>query len=232
MTTPPKKTYNVAILLFPGADILDFSCPLEIFSCTTYNKRPSPPSFPFNLTLIARTPTIAAGSRGCITVSADTTFDEASKRIDDFEILVVPGGNSPLLLEFAQKGGAEVEFIKAFNALPAREGGDERIILSVCTGAFLVAAAGALKGLRATTHHMALELLKGIDGSIDVGGSVGEKAVGRYVDGGKNCSGTRVVTAGGVTCALDASLYVVELKAGREAAEYQAKWIEHEWKRA
>lgn len=43
---------------------------------------------------------------------------------------------------------------------------------------------------------------------------------------------TREITYRGVSCGLDASLYVAELKAGREAAEYLANVMEYAWKRA
>ena len=78
---------------------------------------------------------------------------------------------------------------------------------------------------------MALDAMKEIDGSIHVVDTTGERAVGRYVDSGRNGNGIRIVTAGGVTCGLDASLFVVELKAGRESADFCAKMAEHEWKR-
>lgn len=231
MSTPPRKIHNVAIILYPGTDILDFGNPLEILSNTTYNLDRTRPEPAFSTTLIARTPTIATGTNGCLTVSTDTTFEAATARISDFDILVVPGGNRPLLEEFARTGCPEIEFVKAFNALPPKEGADERIMFTVCTGALLAAAAGALRGMRATTHHMALEVLRGIDGTIEVVSSFGEEEVGRYVDGGRNGSGVRVVTAGGITCGLDAALFVAELKAGREAAAFEAVMIEHEWKR-
>ena len=43
---------------------------------------------------------------------------------------------------------------------------------------------------------------------------------------------TREIANRGVSCGLDASLYVAEMKAGREAAEYLAKIMEYAWKRA
>ena len=187
--------------------------------------------FAFATHLIARTPTIAASMRGAISINVDSTIDDAIERISDFDILVVPGGNPPVVMNLAQPDTPEMKFIKAFNALPRKVNGDERVILSICTGALMLAAAGILRGLKATTHHMALDDMRKIDGSIDVVDTTGERAVGRYVDSGRNRQGTRIVTAGGVTCGLDASLFVVELKAGRESSEFCATMAEHEWKR-
>lgn len=79
---------------------------------------------------------------------------------------------------------------------------------------------------------MSLGLLRETDPSIEVLSSVTEKEKPRrYVDGGLNRQGKRVVTAGGITCGLDAALYIGEMKAGRQAAEFNARMSEHEWKR-
>lgn len=155
-------------------------------------------------------------------------------------MLVVPGGHPDVINALIKEGTWEgLEFIRKFAALPARED-DERIVLSVCTGALFLAAGGILAGLKATTHHMALEAMKQIDGSIEVQSSV--EAIGegegkgrnkrRYVDGGRcKKGGARVVTAGGVTCGMDAALYIGQLKAGRAAAEVVARINEHDWAR-
>ncbi len=87
-----------------------------------------------------------------------------------------------------------------------------------------------------TTHHLAYDLLREVcekaAGGKEAANVVSSNAQRRYVDGGVNTAGIRVVTAGGVTCGLDASLYIAEMKVGKEAAEFAAKLTEHEWKRA
>ena len=120
--------------------------------------------------------------------------------------------------------------MKSFVDLP-QKGTDERLLFSVCTGALLVAATGAFGGLMATTHHMAYDLLKEIDHSINLINCVDSDGTGRYVDGGLKNDGLRVVSAGGVSCGIDAALFVGELKVGREAAEFVAKVVEYNWKR-
>ncbi|KAG8525190.1 uncharacterized protein KY384_008834 [Bacidia gigantensis] len=227
MSASPKKIHQVALLLFPNAEILDFAGPVEMLSTTTYNNDLYNPEFAFSIHPIAHAPTVTTGN--CLVINVEMTIEEATKRVEEFDVLVVPGGlPTP---EMAKTSCPEIEFIKAFNdANPKRENGDERIQLSVCTGALLIAAAGHLKGLRATTHHSALEVLKEIDGSIDVVPTTGDGAVGRYVDGGLNSKRIRTITAGGVTCGLDAGLYVAEIKVGKEAAENVGKQCEYKWK--
>ena len=229
MTTRPKKPHQVALCLFTGADLLDFTGPIEILSHVFYDGQRGDNQQAFEITQVASTPTILAG--GLITITPNINFEAASKRIEDFDMLIVPGGMPDLLTHMATGGGPEVSFVKSFNAL-GQKGAKERIILSVCTGALLVAGSGALKGQKATTHQMGLDLLGRIDPTIDIVSHQKDKGVGRYVDGGRNENGVRMVTAGGVTCGLDASLYVAELRAGREAAELAARITEYEWKRA
>ena len=210
---------------------MDYTGPTEIFSQMSYNQDLRAPKRVFKVNFIASTPTIR--SDNCMTIVPDMTIEEATKRIGDFDVLVVPGGNPERMVRLAWNTNPVKDFIKAFNsAAQAKRGeSEERIILSVCTGALLLAGAGVLKRLQATTHHRSLDRLGQIDGSVDVLKSTGVGSVGRYVDGGRNEQGVRVVTAGGVTCGLDASLYVSELKAGREAAERVAKMVDYEWKR-
>ena len=54
MAASQKKVYNVAVLLFTGADILDFAGPLEILFHTMYNTDISNPEPVFKPTTIAR----------------------------------------------------------------------------------------------------------------------------------------------------------------------------------
>ena len=136
----------------------------------------------------------------------------------------------------ATGSGPEKRFIEAFTTQPrpgslTTEANEERIALSICDGSLFLAAVGALSGLAATSHHTTLEELRGLDPSIEVVDSTARGGERRYVDGGVNGAGVRLVTAGGVTCGLDAALYVVEVRVGREEAEGWARMNEYEWRR-
>jgi transcriptional regulator GlxA family with amidase domain len=78
----------------------------------------------------------------------------------------------------------------------------------------ILAAAGLLRGRPAVTHHAALDDLR------ETGAEVHPEA--RVVDDGD------VLTAGGVTSALDLALHVVERERGPEAAAAAARRIEYE----
>ena len=227
-----KPVYQVAVLMFNGVDILDFAGPVEMLSHISYNHNPDSPEHVFQFQLVANSKAVRSG--GCITVSADLTFEEATEKIDSFDVLIVPGGLPSVIKNLYETHAAELKFIEAFNKATPTKAGQERVIMSVCTGALLLGSTGALSGLTVTTHHRALDILrnlcqnasKGKDGAKPV-----EVVSKRYVDGGLNAAGIRVITAGGISCGLDASLYLGSLKTSVEAAEFVCRVSEYEWRR-
>ncbi|MFQ6088877.1 MAG: DJ-1/PfpI family protein, partial [Candidatus Methanofastidiosia archaeon] len=95
---------------------------------------------------------------------------------DSYDVVVLPGGRGVLDLEDEKR---LLENLKKFS--------EEKILCSVCTGAFLLAWSGVLKGRKATTHQNAKKALRKYCEVLD------ERVV---VD--KN-----IITAGGVSCSLD-----------------------------
>jgi transcriptional regulator GlxA family with amidase domain len=93
-----------------------------------------------------------------------------------------------------------------------------QIILSVCTGAFILADLGLIDGLQATTWFGATQALQQQYPAIHV--LTGE----RYVDNGQ------IVTTAGVSAGIDGALYVVQRLLGRAIAEKTAHFIEYNWK--
>jgi len=90
---------------------------------------------------------------------------------------------------------------------------DNVTLAAVCTGAFLLGAAGLLKGVRATTHRGALEDLR----------STGAQLVeGRVVDE------NQILTSGGVTAGLDLALHIVGRQAGDGFADKIANQLEYQ----
>ena len=84
---------------------------------------------------------------------------------------------------------------------------------SVCTGSLLLAAAGLLRGKRATGHWLYLELLREY-GADPVGG--------RYVEDGKT------ITAAGVSAGIDMALHLVSREVGPEVAQAVQLGIEYD----
>jgi transcriptional regulator GlxA family with amidase domain len=92
------------------------------------------------------------------------------------------------------------------------------LILSVCTGALLLAMAGLLDGLEATTHHGAIDLLREMAPRTRVNP---EK---RFIDNGK------VIVSAGISAGIDMSLYVVARLLGDAEARKTARYMEYDWK--
>lgn len=112
--------------------------------------------------------------------------------LDTYDLIVVPGGYATRELV---EDAAFLDWLRT--AAPCD------IKASVCTGSLLLGAAGFLRGRRATTHHTSLAELARFC-------AVSEE---RVVDEGD------VVTAGGVTAAIDLGLHLCERLAGAEARE-------------
>jgi transcriptional regulator GlxA family with amidase domain len=89
----------------------------------------------------------------------------------------------------------------------------DRIVASVCTGAFLLAAGGLLDGRPATTHHDDFDDLEGTAAPVI--------RDARVVDDGD------IITAAGVTSGIDMALWLAEKHMGAAVADRVAKSIEH-----
>lgn len=117
--------------------------------------------------------------------------DTIARPLDSDDMVFLPGGFGTRTL---QNDRAFIDWLKT--AQPAR------LKVSVCTGALLLGAAGFLRGRRATTHPSAYKELEPYCGSV---------TQARVVDEGD------VITAGGVSSAIDAGLHIVQKLAGAEA---------------
>ncbi len=121
------------------------------------------------------------------------TPDTVACSLADYDMVVVPGG---LASRELVKDSDFIEWLKT--AAPCR------LKVSVCTGSLLLGAAGFLRGRRATTHPSAFG---------DLERYASEVLDQRVVDEGD------LITARGVTSAIDLGLYLCEKLAGPEAKE-------------
>jgi transcriptional regulator GlxA family with amidase domain len=216
-TTIASPPLRVLYAIHPSLDTLDLTGPLEILSHA--NHPSSPPAKVF-------TPTITAVSEFTttnqnLTIKRHIPISEAHTKLADFDVLIIPGGASPGVLE----GKTEpLDIIKAFVALPKKQDGSIRTLMSVCTGSLFLAEVGVLDGKTATTHVNYLDKLREIvegKGETEV---VEERFVVNKTDEEK---GLRIITAGGVSSGLDASLWLVGDIAGKEVLERVAQVTQH-----
>lgn len=127
--------------------------------------------------------------------------DTVAESLGGYDIVVVPGGFGTRSL---QHDKAFIEWM--------RSAGPVKLKASVCTGALLLGSAGFLAGKRATTHPNAFAELKPYCAAV---------VDRRVVDEGD------IVTARGVTSAIDLGLHLVERIAGSEARAGIAKQMDY-----
>lgn len=132
---------------------------------------------------------------------ATLTVDRVRPALDDYDLVVVPGGHG------ARELADDADTLAWLTTRPAT-----RAWASVCTGSLVLGAAGLLRGLRATTHHGAFELLAACEGV-----SVVRERVVR--DGA-------VWTAGGVTSGIDLGLALVAWLADDDTRDRVAAQME------
>jgi transcriptional regulator GlxA family with amidase domain len=92
------------------------------------------------------------------------------------------------------------------------------VVMSICTGAFILAKTGLLDGLSATTHHDYYESFE----KEFAGHNIKLMKGRRFVDNGK------FVTSGGLTSGVDAALHVVARYYGADVAKASATYMEHD----
>ena len=139
---------SVAILLFEGVEELDFAGPWEVFRQAI----DADPSFEvFTVAETLEPITCANGLR----VLADRTLAEAGRP----DVIVVPGGPGT-----RTASAALVDWIAAADRTTTWT-------TSVCTGSFLLAAAGVAEGRRVTTYHTEIDALaaRGDTGPVEAG---------------------------------------------------------------
>lgn len=140
-------TFNIAFILFPDFEELDFVGPYEVMAMASKYIDTS-----WHVYSVAETPMVRAFHG--LNVAVDHAFTEAPKP----DMICVPGG-------FGTRPGMDDQTLLAYIK---RTGADAQLVTSVCTGALLLHKAGFLAGKRATTHWGAKQELRELGGGTDV----------------------------------------------------------------
>jgi cyclohexyl-isocyanide hydratase len=181
-------TFNIGFVIFPNLTQLDFTGPLQVLNRLPESK----------IHIIAKSLDPVPSDCG-LSLLPTTTFKDCCQ----LDLICVPGGGGVV---GAMTDHETVDFIR-------NQAASVRYITSVCTGAFVLGAAGLLEGRRATTHWAYTDLLTLV-------GATFEKA--RIVRDGN------VITAGGVASGIDFALHMAAEIAGEEAAEAIQLGIEYD----
>jgi transcriptional regulator GlxA family with amidase domain len=200
---------NLAIFLFDDVEVLDFAGPFEVFSTAGVGVMDE---VPFNVFTVAQKPQIIA--RNNLVILPTYTFENCP----DIDIMLIPGGGGYHADGTAYGSRREMDNELVINWIKEKSAAAE-MVLSVCTGALLLAKAGLLDGLKATTHYRAIDHLRKIAPHTEVIENV------RYVDNG------RVILSAGVSAGIDMSFYVVSKLLGADVASLGAKYAQYDyWK--
>lgn len=193
-------TLNVAIYLYPDVEVLDFAGPFEVFTTATrMHARREPAAAPlFSTYTIART-SAPVRARAGLVVLPDSPLEHAPP----IDVLLIPGG----VVDAELADRALLDWI-------ARTAPSTRITASICTGSFILAKAGLLTGLRATTHWEDIADLQAAFPAVEVIGDV------RWVDEG------RVLTAAGIAAGIDLALHLCARLASPELARITARQMD------
>jgi putative intracellular protease/amidase len=184
-------TTTIAIPLFPQFTALDGIGPYEVLQ-----RIPD-----FVVTFVGRERGVVRSDNGFLGIEVDATYDELSHP----DVVVFPGGIGTRALLADEE---VLDWVRAAHATTT-------YTTSVCTGSLVLAAAGLLEGLTATTHWAARDILT------RYGAIVSEDRVVEHLD-------HRIVTAAGVSSGIDMALRLVELLVDRTAAEASQLMIEYD----
>lgn len=189
---------NLAILIFDDVEVLDFAGPFEVFSAA--NERNDYQLLNVYTTALTKNPIHAKNG---LKVVADYTLDNCPK----MDYLIVPGGSGTRALL------KNDSFLSWFTR--AASGCDH--LLSICSGALILAATGLLNGLSATIHHQVFDEL------IELAPKTQIVRNRRFIDNGK------ILTSAGVAAGIDMSLYMVAKLYGEKTAATTAQYIEYDY---
>lgn len=185
---------NVAICVWDEVELLDFSGPGEVFAVADECR-----AFRVYTVGVSYAPIM---SQGFVRVMPEYSIDDCPRP----DIVVLPGGGAgPVLANPRVRAWLKDAAAKA------------EIVLSVCTGAFVLAGTGLLDGLAATTWYGDIDRLRAVAPRTVV------HADRRFVDNG------RIVTSAGVSAGIDAALHVVARLHGMPTARATAQYMEYEW---
>jgi cyclohexyl-isocyanide hydratase len=178
MTTAPTPR-RIGLLIFPRMTQLDATAPYEVFA-----------RMPDTETLLVAPTLDPVVTEFGLTITPMASIDTAPP----LDVLCIPGGPGISALIGDDR---VLDYV-------ARQGERAQYVTSVCTGALVLGAAGLLRGYRATTHWLSLDLLTLVGAT-----SVADRVV---IDRNR-------ITGGGVTAGMDFALVMAGVLCGTDVAQ-------------
>lgn len=187
---------RIDIVLFDGVEELDAVGPWEIFAAWAQLR----PEDGWTVRMVSPGGERARCAKGLVIAAHAELGDHAAT-----DVLLHPGGIGTRAL---MRDERHMAWVRA-----ARE--SVPLLASVCTGSLVYAAAGLLRGKRATTHWGSLGLLAETDPTITVDPGA------RWVDEGD------IISSAGVSAGIDMALHLVSRLAGPERAEEVRRHVDY-----
>jgi len=186
----PAKPEEIAMLIYPGMTALDLIGPQQVFGYVMGCK----------VHLVAKTAEFVTSDTG-VAIRPTRTFADCPDPVD---ILFVPGGGSGTISLMRDKETLAFLVNRAKNA---------KYVTSVCSGSLVLAAAGLLRGYKATSHWSVRDVLA----------DFGAEVVAQRVVEDRNR-----ITAGGITAGIDFGLRVAARMRGAEYAQALELTLEYD----
>ncbi|HEY8312990.1 MAG TPA: DJ-1/PfpI family protein [Candidatus Baltobacteraceae bacterium] len=195
---PKGGTITVGVIVGKGATVIDFAGPWEVFQDVTVpgDGKDAPDRSPFQIAMVSDGLDPLEATGGMI-VKPRFTY-QSVPAMPNVLVIGAQGEHTPAKIAFIKEAAKKAD-----------------VVMSVCTGAFLLAQTGLLDGLHATTHHdfyddfekrfPAVHLVRGP----------------RYVENGK------IATAGGLSSGIELALRVVQRYFGNATASKTAYYMEY-----
>lgn len=190
-----RSPANIGIFLFNEVEVLDFAGAFEVFSLAESQGVKA-----FNVFTVSETGKMISARNGLMVVPHYSFGNHPP-----IDVLIIPGGYGAEHVEILNP--VVLEWIKKCQTTAA-------LTASICTGAFLLAEAGLLNGINATTHWMDYERLESEYPKVNVIRDV------KYVDQGS------IMTAGGISAGINLCLHIVSCLQGEVSARHIARKME------
>ncbi|AKE17233.1 MULTISPECIES: DJ-1/PfpI family protein [Bacillus] len=189
--------WSVGIFLFNEVEVLDFAGPFEVFSVTEVNEEKT-----FTVYTVSENGEMITARNG-LKVQPDYSIEN----LPPVDILIIPGGLGAR--KYEMKNEIVIKWIR-------QQMKEVKLMTSVCTGALLLAKAGLLEGLKATTHWASIEKFKNEFQNVEVIENV------KFVDEG------HIITSAGISAGINMAFHIVKNLLGVHVAEDTAKRMEYD----
>lgn len=201
------RSLTVGIYVFDDVEVLDFAGPFEVFTVADQTQTPAP----FHPILISEKPG-PVKARGNFIVQPHHDFSNAPA----LDMVLIPGGGGrrPDGTGFGTRLEQHNPRLRAWLLQSAHAA---QRVMSVCSGALILAQSGLLDGKKATTHHGAYGELRAIGRDIEV------------IEGVKHVDAGKVISSGGISAGIDMALTVVGQTLSFDVAQATADYMEYDW---